>query len=207
MESKGVDISTKRNVLGALILTVAFIIIGVSTSYAYYMNSVDDSGANKNVSATTGGLTMAFKDSTVFTANSIGLINDSNVLTQASHTDFSVTLPSGAAVSKANYKLYLSNTKITSNFKSAYLKWALYSGSSKLSEGNFGNVTLSSSASGGLYTVTSELPLLSNLSINRGETKAYTLYFWLSNVDGVQQNSLLQGTLNTKVAFRAESTK
>lgn len=196
--------STKAYVLGALIITMSMVIIGISASYAYYINSVEEVNAgNQGVSVTSGELTMNFATSQYISASAAGLVKDADILTDADYTAFSITLPSNSDVASAKYNLYLTNTSMTSNFKSSYLKWALYSGNSKVANGDFSGVTLSN-ATNGVYSA-SDIQLLSNVSISKGTTTSYKLYVWLSYSATANQNSLLEGSLSTKVGFRAVS--
>lgn len=198
--------SSKAYVLGALIITMSIIIIGLSASYAYYVNKVEEVNAgNQGISVTSGELTMNFATSQTITANAAGLVNDSDILTSADYTAFSITLPANSKVDAALYSLYLTDTSMTSNFKSPYLKWALYSADTQVASGNFSNVNLSSTANAdGTYNV-SDIALLDNVSISKGGTTSYKLYIWLSYDANALQNDLLEGTLSTKVGFRAVS--
>lgn len=202
--------STKRNVLGSLILVMSIVIIGISTSYAYFINTVEEvNSENKGVSVTSGALTMNFAtvEDKYINANAASLINDSDVTTKADYTTFSVTLPSGK-VSAASYNLFLTDIKMTQNFKSEYLKWALYSAEGvQVATGDFSGVTMgtqdgTNDAGTPVYDVTGNIPLKTNIDIASGATDTYKLYVWLSYVADVQQNSLLNGSLSAKVGFR-----
>lgn len=196
--------NTKAYILGSLIITMAIVIIGLSLSYAYYMNTIKETNADKQgVSITSGELTMNFATSRTITANAAGLIDDTNILTEAEYTAFSVTLPSNAKVNNAAYELYLTDTKMTSNFKSTYLKWALYSANTEVATGDFSGVTLSNATNG--VSTASDIALLNNKTITKGTTTEYKLYIWLSNDKNNNQTELLNGSLSTKVGFRAVS--
>lgn len=198
--------STKAYVLGALIVTLSLIIMGLSLTYAYYINYVENvNEGNQGVTVTSGDLTMNFATTQTISATSASLINDSDVLSTADYTAFSITLPTDAKVDSASYSLFLTDTTMTSNFKSSYLKWALYSADTLVISGDFSTATLSSTANAdGTYAV-SNITLLENVSISKGTTTSYKLYIWLSNDENVNQTSLLNGSLSTKVGFRAVS--
>lgn len=198
--------STKAYVLGSLIITMSIIIIGLSVSYAYYINTIEEvNPGNQGVSVTSGELTMNFATTQTISTTAAGLINDSDILTSADYTAFSITLPSSSKVDNAAYSLYLTDTSMSSNFKSSYLKWALYSADTQVASGNFSGVTLASSANAdGTYNV-SDIALLDNVSISKGTTTSYKLYVWLSYDADTLQNELLEGSLSTKVGFRAVS--
>lgn len=201
MNLSSMQMSTKRNVLGAVIVVISIMIIGISFSYAYFVNEIEEvqPAENKGVSVTSGRLTMNFATvgDQYINANAATLINDADVLSSDMHTDFSVTLPSSATVSSANYELYLKDVVISDNFKSGYVKWALYESSNMTTP--VGSGDFATAASG------VNLPLKSGLSINKGDTVSYKLYVWLSNVPGEKQNSLLGGSLKAKVGFTGKT--
>ena len=194
--------STKAFILGALVIVMSIVIIGISVSYSYYINIVEEvNSANQGVSVTSGELTMNFSTSQYISASAAGLIKDADILTKADYTAFSISLPSDADANSALYSLYLTDTSMTSNFKSSYLKWALYNGTTKVADGDFNSVTLSNE-SNGVYQA-SDITLLNNVSIAKGNTTSYKLYVWLGYSETENQNSLLEGSLSTKVGFRA----
>ena len=194
--------STKINILGALIITISVIIVGISGSYAYFVNAVKEvNPENKGVVVRSGPFTMNFETTQTITANSVGLINDSDIATKANYTAFDVTLPSDSKVPNASYNLFLTDIKISQNFKSSYLKWALYNGTTEISHGDFNDITLSN-LNNGVYD-SSNIQLVNDVDLAKGNTNSYKLYIWLSYDANNQQNDLLQGSLSAKVGFRA----
>ena len=185
----------KRLILASLIIVMSIIIIGLSLSYAYYLNQVVEVNPdNQGASITSGELTMNFATERVINAISAGLVSDADILTEADYTQFSVTLPSTAKVDSATYTLYLTELTITDNLKSNYVKWALYdgNGTSEITNGTFLNATTGT-----------DLTIDTGISISKGETDSYRLYIWLSNDENVNQIDLLNGSLSAKVGFRA----
>lgn len=185
----------KRLILASLIIVMSIIIIGLSLSYAYYLNQVVEvNPENQKASITSGELTMNFATERVINAISAGLVSDADILTEADYTQFSVTLPSTAKVDSATYTLYLTELTITDNLKSNYVKWALYdgNGTSEITNGTFLNATTGT-----------DLTIDTGISISKGETDSYRLYIWLSNDENVNQIDLLNGSLSAKVGFRA----
>lgn len=192
---ENVDNSKKRITLAALIIVVSVIIIGMSLSYAYYVNTIQEvRPENQGVNITSGELTMNLTTSEYIAANSASLINDADVTRDADYTSFSVTLPSDADADSATYSLYLTELTITDNLKSKYVKWALYNAdeTSMITSGDFQNANSGTN-----------LTLQDGISIAKGETNSYRLYIWLSNDPDVNQISLLNGSLSAKVGFRA----
>lgn len=189
------DNTKKRLLLASLIIVMSIVIIGISLSYAYFINTVEEvNPENQGASLTSGELTMNFTTDRLINATSAGLINDADVVTEGDYTQFSVSLPSDADASSATYSLYLTELTITNNLKSTDVKWALYNGAgtSEITRGDFSNATSGTNMS-----------LQNNISINRGETDSYRLYIWLSNDPDNNQTSLLEGSLSAKVGFRA----
>lgn len=185
----------KRIILGSLIVVVSIVIIGISLSYAYYLNTVKEiNPENQGTSITSGELTMNLASEKYITASGASLINDADVLTQADYTSFSVTLPSDADAPNASYSLYLTDLTITDNLKSPYVKWALYNadGTEKNASGDFTSATSGTN-----------LTLKDNITITKGKTDSYRLYIWLSNDTQQNQIDLLEGSLSVKVGFRA----
>lgn len=203
------DQKQKRHVLAAIIVTLSLVIIAVSGSYAYYVNTVKNVNEdNQGVNVTSGGLSINFVTSNTINASSVDLIKDTEVKASDYHTDFSISFPSDSKVNNAAYNLTLTDIKMTNNFKSADLKWALYNSSSDttpVATGDFSNVTLGSTANeDGTYDA-HDITLISNQSLNKGDTINYKLYVWLSYKDDVRQNDLLNGNLSVKVGFNAVS--
>lgn len=192
MEFNKSQSSTKAYILGALIITVSLVIIGVSMSYAYFVNSIEEVNPdNKEVRIFSGDLVMNFASTRTINATAVGLVNDADITTKAEHTDFSVTLPSDAKVNSALYSIYLTELNVSDNLKSPYLKWSLYNGDTEVASGDFENI--------GTKTT---LYLKENITINKGSTDGYKLYLWLSNDPDNNQTQLLNGSFSGKVGFR-----
>lgn len=192
MESNKSQSSMKAYVLGALIITVSLVIIGVSMSYAYFVNRIEEVNPdNKSLIIKSGELVMNFASTKTITANAVSLVNDADITTNAPHTDFSVTLPSDSKIDVAKYSIYLTDLIISDNLKSADLKWSLYNGGTSVASGNFENIGSNTS----LY-------LKENIEISKGSTDGYVLYIWLSNDPNNNQTELLNGSFSGKVGFR-----
>lgn len=185
--------SSKAYIIGALVITVSLIVIGISMSYAYFANRVEEiNPEKKGVTISSGNLDMTFATSATINATAAGLVNDTDITTKAEHTNFSITLPSTAKVASATYNLYLTDLNISNNLKSPYLKWSLYKNNTKVVDGNFASIGTSTT-----------LNLETAVTISKGTTNDYILYIWLSNDPNVNQTSLLSGTFSGKVGFKA----
>ena len=201
------DNTKKRIILGSLIIVMSIVIIGLSISYAYYLNTIEEvNPENQGTNITSGKLSMNFATSRNINATAAGLIDDDDVLDPSNNnfTQFSVSFAEDNSVDSATYNLYLTEISMTQNFKNEDVKWALYNLSNELiANGNFSSATLSSTANGdGTYNA-DNITLKNDITISPGTTNSYKLYIWLSNDDQTNQIDLLNGTLNAKVGFRA----
>ena len=204
-----VDKSKKRVILGSLIIVVSIVIIGLSLSYAYYVNTIRETNAdNQGASLTSGNLSMDFTTSQNINATSASLINDADILSEENnnYTAFSISFAEDNTVSEATYNIYLTDISMTENFKSSYVKWALYranntANNTLVTQGDFSNVTLDGTGSGTHNA--SDITLASESITSVEGTKSYKLYIWLSNDPDNNQISLLNGSLSAKVGFRA----
>lgn len=203
------DNTKKRIILGSLIIVMSIVIIGLSISYAYYLNTIEEvNPENQGTNITSGKLSMNFATSQYINATAAGLINDEDVLdpSNSNYTEFSVSFADDNSVSSATYNLYLTEISMTQNFKNEDVKWALYNSSnSQIASGNFSTANLSSTANGdGTYNA-DDITLASSVTITPGTTNSYKLYIWLSNDSQTNQIDLLNGSLSAKVGFRATS--
>ena len=201
------DNTKKRIILGSLIIVMSIVIIGLSISYAYYLNTIEEvNPENQGTNITSGKLSMNFATSQYIKATAAGLIDDEDVLDPSNNnfTQFSVSFADDNSVDSATYNLYLTEISMTQNFKNEDVKWALYNSSDvQVANGNFSTATLSSTANGdGTYNA-DNITLKNDITISPGTTNSYKLYIWLSNDDQTNQIDLLNGTLNAKVGFRA----
>ena len=201
------DNTKKRIILGSLIIVMSIVIIGLSISYAYYLNTIEEvNPENQGTNITSGKLSMNFATSQYIKATAAGLIDDDDVLDPSNNnfTKFSVSFANDNSVDSATYNLYLTEISMTQNFKNEDVKWALYNSSNELiANGNFSSATLSSTANGDGTDNADNITLKNDITISPGTTNSYKLYIWLSNDDQTNQIDLLNGTLNAKVGFRA----
>lgn len=195
---KNMDNMTKRNVLGAIILTLSLVIIGVSTSYAYFTNGVEElRPENQGVSVSSGGLEMTFSTSQYIKASAATLTTESAVVAGSNFTGFTIELPTSGIVDNGSYTVFLTDINMTDNFKSPYLKWALYTGSTKVTNGDFSGVTITNGKANDI--------LLASGNISKGAPVTYKLFIWLENDPNENQISLLDGSISARVGFTGTS--
>ena len=104
------DNTKKRIILGSLIIVMSIVIIGLSISYAYYLNTIEEvNPENQGTNITSGKLSMNFTTDQYIKATAAGLINDEDVLDPSNNnfTQFSVSFADDNSVDSATYNLYL----------------------------------------------------------------------------------------------------
>ena len=191
MEVKEKDNSNKL-FIGFLFLW--FLLIG-SITYAFFTLSYSKNKDDVKASVVAGKLDVDFETSQYIDNESVWPTNDSEVLTSIDPTIFTITRSNDNTVDDVYYVINLSDIEISSNYKSAYLKWALYdtdeptSSSTPISEGNFANIGSSTSLQLTMQRVT--LP--------ENATHTYSLYIWISNSTTQNQLELLEGYIRCRI--------
>ncbi len=197
----------KYNILGAIIIAVAVIIIAISGSYAFFVNKIEVlNPENKGVVIQSGSLKMSFADSNVFSSLKAGLIDaeksdgtiDYAVLQKDAadnKTAFTVQIDAESTIKDANFELYMTDITVSSKLKNKYLKYALYQNGVQKKVGDFST-----------YDDSGKISLISVESITSDSPLSYELYVWLENDDKVNQADpngidLREGTLSFKVGF------
>ena len=107
------DNTKKRIILGSLIIVMSIVIIGLSISYAYYLNTIEEvNPENQGTNITSGKLSMNFATSQSIKATAAGLIDDEDVLDPSNNnfTKFSVSFAEDNSVDSATYNLYLNSS-------------------------------------------------------------------------------------------------
>lgn len=217
--------NSKAILIGSLVLVMAFIIIGISGSFAYYTNKIEQRNPDNNsLTVNSGGLVMNFKtlNDKMINANATSLISDADILKASdNYTEFSIEFPTeGNGATVGDYYIYLTGLKMTDNYINSDVKWALCGASatslSDCIEGNFGSATKKTGGTSTTETLTlssgstaeitlhemNDITIKPVSDINRGTTVSYKLYVWLSSNPSKDQNNLLKGKLTGRVAFK-----
>lgn len=181
---------------GLIVFLWLLVIFGLS--YAYFA-VVFDNDDETTVTAETGKLAVDFITGEYIDNDSMWPTNDEDIFSGNDVSEFTVARSSDNTVSNVYYNIYLEDINITSNYKSAYVKWKLYnvenptSSSTPIGEGTFQNIGNNTS----LQLNQNRITLPDNV------THHYTLYIWISNDANNLQNDLLNGSLEAKVAIIA----
>ena len=173
--------NNKRKI-SIIITSVALVILlGISFTYAYFSNK---KVSTKN-SVVAGTLVINYEDDNLNTLslNNIVPIYDSEIKTKANKIGFKVN---NTGSSKAYVDISLTDIVMDSELANLEFKWTLYSGDTKISNGNLKNVS------------DNKQLLINNIEIASGFNKSYQLYIWLSETD-TDQSKLMGKNFSAKI--------
>lgn len=197
MESK----SKAKKVICTAVLILSVFMLGISLSYAFFNNFVKKTdGENNPAVVKSGELDITFNTSQYINNNSAELVEEADLQDDANYASkFTVDKSSKSTAKNIKYDIYLKDIKISDNLKdSPYLKWKLLNVKTGESiKGNFTDIVKDkcSSGSGTCY----KKYLKSNITLTAATD--YILYIYLEYSATENQNSILEGTLSTKVAI------
>ena len=212
-----VNLIEKRNLIGALIVVMSLIVIGISGSYAYYVNRVETAeGSDKHFKVTSGVLDMEFATGgQTLNVLEAGLIDGG--VDNAEFAQFTIQFNSNAKnISNATYDIYLMDVEMTDNFKSEYVRWALYDaeGGSPICNGNFNVADLKDKNAVTPVKAYNDIKITTeSKSLTKGNSATYKLFVWLQNDPNKNQADksgavdaidLTSGSLSFKIGFRAK---
>lgn len=191
--------SDKRNIIISIVFVVCLLLIGISATYAFFSRKVIKNGEDSKTNVQTGVLNVDFLTNEYINNSKAELIEDSEIFTKADKSEFTVKESEESTADNVRYNLYLDIENISDEFKSEYVKWALYNESNPTSE----SVALSHGNFKDIGDLTKIKLNQTNIELLENETHSYTLYLWLSYSETDNQNELLQKRINVKVSVEA----
>ena len=180
----------KKRKISIIITSVALVILlGISFTYAYFSSK---KVSTKN-SVVAGTLVINYEDDNLNTLslNNIVPIYDNEIKTKANKIGFKVNNTGG---SKAYVDISLTDIVMDSELANLEFKWALYSENTKISNGNFRNVS------------DNKQLLMNNIEIASNSNKSYQLYIWISE-SGMDQSNLMGKNFSTKITVNGSQEK
>lgn len=197
----------KSGIAKVILLVVALIVLGVSSSYAYY--SIVITGTPNTTTLKSGKLDISTNLTSVSAINNakLFLINAADKASKAESVSFYVQNTSSSTVS-AQYYIYLRNINISKNLYSKYFKWELLRNGTVVASGNFASATRTSSSSSteasNVSTTASDITLTTSaLSIAKNTKDTLIFRLWLENDSTVNQISLTEGSFSGKLYLEA----
>lgn len=193
----------KKNSGSNLILSIALVLclllLGISATYAFFTRKIEGNGEKTNTKVISGVLSIDFKTNKYINSNNTHLIKDSEIFEKADKSEFSIKRNTNSTVDNVAYNLYLELINLPDEFKSKYVKWALYdsinpsNNHTPIANGNFENI-------GELKKIQLNQ---ARIELSKTDIHNYTLFVWLSYSETELQNELLSKTLHIKVATEA----
>lgn len=205
----------KNHLIKTAIFVVAIVVLGVSTSYAYYTANISGKAEITDTPAARLDVTSTLTTTTAINNSKLSLIDAANKSTQAEKVEFSVTNASTSTVN-GKYFVYLTDIKLSKNLYSAYLKWELVrvtsTGESPIATGNFANAkrtdTAGTSEAENAVTTVEDITLNTTiLQIAKNTTDQLIFRIWLENDESVNQINLTNGSFQGKLKIEASPVK
>lgn len=199
--------NNKSNFWKVIVLVVALIVLGISTTYAYFTTQL--SGNPSTTSLTSGNLKIETNLESVSAINNrnIRLINETDKTTSAEKVSFYVKNTSESTVD-AKYYIYLKEITLTKNLYSDYFKWELVQNGIVVGSGNFGTATrtnaVNSEEANNVSTTAEDITLSAEpLLLNKNTNDNIIFRVWLENDENVNQISLTNGGFAGKLYLEA----
>lgn len=197
----------KSNFVKVIVLVVALIILGISSTYAYFTTVI--TGTPNTTTLKAGKLDIDTNLSSVSAINNtrLFLIDAADKASDAESVSFYVQSTSDSTVS-AKYYIYLKEISISKNLYSSYFKWELLQNGTVVGSGNFASATRTSASSSteasNVSTTAADITLTSNaltLATNSKDNLIFRL--WLENDASVNQIELTEGSFSGKLYLEA----
>lgn len=196
-----------NNFSKVIILVVALIVLGISTTYAYFTARITGEPTTTSIKA--GNLKIESNLESVSAINNtkIRLIDESEKTTSAEKVTFYVKSTSDSTVD-AKYYIYLKDIKLTKNLYSNYFKWELLKNGVVINSGNFGSAIRTNAITDGEannVSTTAEDIALNSEAITLAKNTSDTIVFriWLENDSNINQIELTNGSFSGKLYLEA----
>lgn len=197
----------ENNFSKVIILVVALIVLGISTTYAYFTAKITGEPTTTILKA--GNLKIESNLESVSAINNtkIRLIDASDKATSAEKVTFYVKSTSSSTVD-AKYYIYLKDITLTKNLYSNYFKWELLRNGVVINSGSFDNATRTSAINSGEannVSTTAEDIALNSEAITLAKNTSDTIVFrvWLENDSAANQIELTNGSFSGKLYLEA----
>jgi hypothetical protein len=170
-------------------IAVLAIAIIVSTTYAYYVWTTEESNVTKIV-AGVGAATVTFDGGSDVEAN-LRPVSDKS-------KGISKKIKVKADTTGLVFNLYLDMITLDTNLKHESFKYELYKGTTKVKEGNFSTTYLNSNTTTCTKNNTTHITLLTNESISTSNTE-YTLYIWIDGANYTNPSTMMNKSFSFKL--------
>ena len=189
----------KKYISISIIFVLFLLLVGISATYAFFTRRVESSAEKTKSDVLTGVLDIDFITNKYIHNTNTQLINDEDIFEKADKSMFTIQRSVESTVDNIFYNLHLDILILPEEFKSKYVKWALYntdnpdSTSVPMSKGTFENI-------GNIKKIQLNQ---TSIDLQKNDKHNYTLYMWLSYSDIENQNYLLEKELEVKISAEA----
>ncbi len=193
----------KSHYTKVIVLVVALIVLGVSTTYAFYSTSIKGEAGETSLGSAKLNVTTNLESAGAINNPKLKLVSSAE---QAEKVSFTVTNENTSTVS-AKYYISLHDLTISSNLYSKDFQWDLSQDGTVKASGNFASATKTSdpvsSAAANAVTNAENLQLNTDaLIIAPGKTDNLVFRIWLQNTDE-NQIALTNGSFSAKLYLEA----
>lgn len=195
------------NYTKVIVLVVALIVLGISTTYAYFTSVITGTPSTTTLKA--GNLKIETNLDSVSAINNtkIKLIDASAKTTAAEKVTFYVKSTADTTVD-AKYYIYLKDISLSKNLYSNYFKWELLQNNEIVGSGTFGNATRTDTATTGeasnVVTTAADIALNTNaLTLAKNTSDTVVFRIWLENDNAVNQIDLTEGSFAGRLYLEA----
>ena len=195
------------NYTKVIILVVALIVLGISTTYAYFTSQI--TGGPSTTILKAGNLKIETNLESVSAINNtkIKLINENDKATSAEKVTFYVKSTAESTVD-AKYYLYLKDISLSKNLYSNYFKWELLQNNEIVGSGTFGTATRTDTATSGeaenVSTTAADIALNKEaLSLAKNSNDTIIFRIWLENDETINQIDLTNGSFSGRLYLEA----
>lgn len=197
----------KSNFSKVIVLVVALIVLGISTTYAYFTAKV--SGTPTKTTLTSGNLKIETNLESVSAINNTNmrLINASDKATSAEKVTFYVKNTADSTVN-ANYYIYLKGITLSKNLYSNYFKWELLCNDTVVGSGTFASATRTDTVTSGeadnVSTSAADITLNTEaIVLEKNTSDTIVFRVWLENDNNTNQINLTKGSFAGKLYLEA----
>lgn len=211
---------TKKNsyLIKVLVFVVALVVLGISTTYAYFTLNIIGTPKQSTAKAGTLNVETNLDKVAAISDAKFSLIKSTEKNDKAPKVEFYIKNTSTAGIN-INYYIYLTEINVSKNFYSPYFKWELVKqDGTVINNGDFSSLKRKGTeTSGEKANVSTEAEkfLLNKsegetptpVTLANGKTDNLIFRMWLENDDKVDQISLTEGSFSAKLFYEAVPVK
>lgn len=187
-----------NQIIISIMLVLSIIVVGISTSYAYFKASIIGNSTQTHIKSDTFDIKSTLDKTSSLSFSNMKLIDESEIGTLAQVLTFDIKSLANNS-NKGYFDIYIKDMTISNNLISEYFKYQILLDNKLITTGNFKAIT----AGVGTQTSVSKYVLKNNIAFNDGNNHTVKVRFYLLNDNNVNQINLMNSTVNFKVGINA----